>query len=141
MMNLLYGIFINLTILFLPVIAVFNKKIKRLLNNRKYIFKNISNQINSNNHHIWIHAASLGEYELAVPLIKKLKEKYDYKIVLTFFSESGFKLKDRASEIDYTFYLPIDTRRNAKKFVKLINPIISIFVKSEIWPNYISQLK
>ena len=140
MMNLLYGIFINLTILFLPVIAVFNKKIKRFLNNRKYIFKNISNQINSNNHHIWIHAASLGEYELAVPLIKKLKEKYDYKIVLTFFSESGFKLKDRASEIDYTFYLPIDTRRNAKKFIKLINPIISIFIKSEIWPNYISEL-
>jgi len=140
MMNLLYGIFINLTILFLPVISVFDKKIKRFLKNRKYIFKNISNQINSNNNHIWIHAASLGEYELAVPLIKKLKEKYDYKIVLTFFSESGFKLKDRASEIDYTFYLPIDTRRNAKKFVKLINPIISIFVKSEIWPNYISEL-
>tara|TARA_X000000368_G_scaffold384124_1_gene342483 strand:- start:515 stop:1735 length:1221 start_codon:yes stop_codon:yes gene_type:complete len=139
-MNLLYGIFINLTILFLPVISVFDKKIKRFLKNRKYIFKNISNQINSNNNHIWIHAASLGEYELAVPLIKKLKEKYDYKIVLTFFSESGFKLKDRASEIDYTFYLPIDTRRNAKKFVKLINPIISIFVKSEIWPNYISEL-
>ena len=140
MMNLLYGILINLTILFLPVISVFDKKIKRFLKNRKYIFKNISNQINSNNNHIWIHAASLGEYELAVPLIKKLKEKYDYKIVLTFFSESGFKLKDRASEIDYTFYLPIDTRRNAKKFVKLINPIISIFVKSEIWPNYISEL-
>ncbi len=140
MMNLLYGIFINLTILFLPVISVFDKKIKRFLKNRKYIFKNISNQINSNNNHIWIHAASLGEYELAVPLIKKLKEKYDYKIVLTFFSESGFKLKDRTSEIDYTFYLPIDTRRNAKKFVKLINPIISIFVKSEIWPNYISEL-
>ena len=140
MMNLLYGILINLTILFLPVISVFDKKIKRFLKNRKYIFKNISNQINSNNNHIWIHAASLGEYELAVPLIKKLKEKYDYKIVLTFFSESGFKLKDRASEVDYTFYLPIDTRRNAKKFVKLINPIISIFVKSEIWPNYISEL-
>ena len=140
MMNLLYGIFINLTILFLPVISVFDKKIKRFLKNRKYIFKNISNQINSNKYLIWIHAASLGEYELAVPLIKKLKEKYDYKIVLTFFSESGFKLKDRTSEIDYTFYLPIDTRRNAKKFVKLINPIISIFVKSEIWPNYISEL-
>ena len=65
MMNLLYGIFINLTILFLPVISVFDKKIKRFLKNRKYIFKNISNQINSNNNHIWIHAASLGEYELA----------------------------------------------------------------------------
>ncbi len=140
MMNLLYGIFINLTILFLPVIAVFNKKIKRFLKNRKYIFKDISNQINSNNNHIWIHAASLGEYELAVPLIKKFKEKYDYKIVLTFFSESGFKLKNRASEIDYTFYLPIDSRRNARKFVRLINPIISIFIKSEIWPNYISEL-
>jgi 3-deoxy-D-manno-octulosonic-acid transferase len=140
MMNLLYGIFINLTVLFLPVIAVFNKKIKRFLKNRKYIFKDISNQINSNNNHIWIHAASLGEYELAVPLIKKFKEKYDYKIVLTFFSESGFKLKNRASEIDYTFYLPIDSRRNARKFVRLINPIISIFIKSEIWPNYISEL-
>ena len=140
MMNLLYSFFLNITVLFLPVIGLFNKKIKRFLKNRENVFKEISHQINSNEQHIWIHAASLGEYELAVPLIIALKKKYNFKIVLTFFSESGFKLKNRIDEINYTFYLPIDTKFNSRNFIKSINPCFSIFIKSEIWPNYISEL-
>jgi len=140
MMNLLYGLLINITVLFLQIVAVFNKKIKRFFENRKNIFTKISNQINSKDQHIWIHAASLGEYELAVPLIINLKKKYDYKIILTFFSESGFKLKERINEVDYTFYLPIDTKSNSRNFIQLINPCFSIFIKSEIWPNYIAEI-
>lgn len=140
MMNFLYGLLINIAVLFLQIVAVFNKRIKKFFENRKNIFIKISNQINSKDKHIWIHAASLGEYELAVPLIINLKKKYDYKIILTFFSESGFKLKERINEVDYTFYLPIDTKSNCRSFIKMINPCFSIFIKSEIWPNYITEL-
>jgi len=85
--------------------------------------------------------ASLGEYELAVPLILELKKKKNCKIILTFFSESGFKLKNRIKEVDQYLYLPIDTKSNAIKFIEKINPSISIFIKSEIWPNFLIQLK
>ena len=74
MMNFLYGLLINIAVLFLQIVAVFNKRIKKFLENRKNIFIKISNQINSKDKHIWIHAASLGEYELAVPLIINLKK-------------------------------------------------------------------
>ena len=139
-LNIIYKIGIQLASLIVPIVGLFNNKIKKGVKGRNKTLNYLNRNIKKGDSVFWFHCASLGEYELAVPLIKKLKEKYDYKIVLTFFSESGFKLKDRASEIDYTFYLPIDTRRNAKKFIKLINPIISIFIKSEIWPNYISEL-
>ena len=139
-MNLLYRILINLVASVLPSIGIFNKRVKRFLEFRKDTFNKISSSINSGDNHIWVHAASLGEYELAVPLIIKLKKKFNYKIILTFFSESGFKLKKRISEIDYTFYLPLDTKSNSQKFIKIINPSISVFVKSEIWPNYINEL-
>ena len=95
----------------------------------------------SSKNNIWFHAASLGEYELAVPLILELKKKENCKIILTFFSESGFKLKNRIKEVDQYLYLPIDTKSNAKKFIEKINPSISIFIKSEIWPNFLTQLK
>jgi 3-deoxy-D-manno-octulosonic-acid transferase len=139
-MNLLYRILINLIASVLPSIGIFNKRVKRFLEFRKDTFNKISSSINSGDNHIWIHAASLGEYELAVPFIIKLKKKFKYKIILTFFSESGFKLKKRIGEIDYTFYLPLDTKSNSQKFIKIINPCISVFVKSEIWPNYIDEL-
>ena len=88
-----------------------------------------------------MHAASLGEYELAIPLIKEMKKTYENEIILTFFSESGFKLKDRIHEISKTYFLPIDSKENAKKLVKIFNPKIAVFIKSEIWPNYINELE
>ena len=74
-------------------------------------------------------------------MIKEIKKNFNEKIILTFFSESGFKLKKRIKEISYTYYLPIDTKYNAKEFIRIINPNITIFVKQEIWPNYIKELK
>ena len=141
-MNHLYNIFIKLIDkLILPILALFNPKIKRFITNRLLLIEKIKNEVSDINNIIWFHVASLGEYELAVPVIRLIKEKYESKIILTFFSESGFKLKNRIKEIDYTYYLPLDTKSNAKKFLDIINPELVIFVRSEIWPNYLNEIK
>ena len=140
--NHLYNIIIELVDkLILPIFSLFNKKINRFRINRIDLIEKIKNELIDKNENIWFHAASLGEYEIAVPIIKEIKKKYECNIVLTFFSESGFKLKKRIKEIDNTFYLPLDTKSNTKKFIDLINPKISIFIKSEIWPNYLKEIR
>ncbi len=141
-MNHLYNIIIELVDkLILPIFSFFSKKINRFRINRIELIEKIKNELIDKNENIWFHAASLGEYEIAVPIIKEIKKKYECNIVLTFFSESGFKLKKRIKEIDNTFYLPLDTKKNTKRFIDLINPKISIFIKSEIWPNYLSEIR
>ena len=141
-MNHLYNIIIELVDkLILPIFSLFSKKINRFRINRIDLIEKIKNELIDKNENIWFHAASLGEYEIAVPIIKEIKKKYECNIVLTFFSESGFKLKKRIKEIDNTFYLPLDTKKNTKRFIDLINPKISIFIKSEIWPNYLSEIR
>lgn len=140
-MNILYSLFLNFIQLILPIVGLFNPKVKRFIINRKKIFHEVDYKFQSSKNNIWFHAASLGEYELAVPLILEIKKKKNCKIILTFFSESGFKLKNRIKEVDQYLYLPIDTKSNAIKFIEKINPSISIFIKSEIWPNFITQLK
>ena len=136
--NILIGIFKNIL---LPTLSIFSYKIKNFLLVRVNLLGKIGREIDITKNHIWIHASSLGEYELAIPLIKEIKKNFNEKIILTFFSESGFKLKKRIKEISYTYYLPIDTKNNAKEFIRIINPNISIFIKQEIWPNYIKELK
>jgi len=140
--NHLYNIIIELVDkLILPIFSLFSKKINRFRINRIDLIEKIKNELIDKNENIWFHAASLGEYEIAVPIIKEIKKKYECNIVLTFFSESGFKLKKRIKEIDNIFYLPLDTKKNTKRFIDLINPKISIFIKSEIWPNYLSEIR
>ena len=141
-MNIAYNILIEIfKNILLPIMSIFSDKIKSFLLVRVNLLEKISREIDDTKKYIWIHAASLGEYELAIPLIKEIKKNFDEKIILTFFSESGFKLKKRIKEISYTYYLPIDTQYNAKEFIRIINPNISIFIKQEIWPNYIKELK
>ena len=141
-MNIAYNILIEIfKNILLPIMSIFSDKIKSFLLVRVNLLEKISWEIDDTKKYIWIHAASLGEYELAIPLIKEIKKNFDEKIILTFFSESGFKLKKRIKEISYTYYLPIDTQYNAKEFIRIINPNISIFIKQEIWPNYIKELK
>lgn len=91
---------------------------------------------------IWFHAASLGEYGIARPLIGELKKRDRCNVVMTFFSPSGYEaLRDRHPDIDYLFYLPLDTRRNARDFVETVRPDRAVFMVSEYWPNYLQQLK
>lgn len=91
---------------------------------------------------LWVHVASLGEYEQGLPVLEALKRKHpEYNIALTFFSPSGYEVKKDKTPADLVVYLPMDTQRNAKQFLDLVQPKIAIFIKYEIWPNYLFQLK
>ena len=109
---------------------------------RRETFAKISENISTNEQVIWVHCASLGEFEQGRPIIENIKKRYpDYKIVLTFFSPSGYENQKNNSLADVTAYLPLDTKRNANRFLDLVNPEMAIFVKYEIWPNMLKELK
>nr|WP_313809978.1 glycosyltransferase N-terminal domain-containing protein [Allomuricauda sp.] len=91
---------------------------------------------------IWMHVASLGEYEQGLPILKQLRTSYpNHKLVLTFFSPSGYEVKKNNDIADQVLYLPMDTLGNVRKFLDYFNPELAIFIKYEIWPNYLRQLK
>ena len=126
-----------------------NEKAKLWVNGRKNIFNHIDrvilnhpiNNTLSEPITIWMHVASLGEFEQGRPLIEQLqKETPQYKIVLTFFSPSGFEIRKNYPLADHIFYLPIDTAQNAKQFLDLIKPDLAIFVKYEFWYHYLNEL-
>jgi 3-deoxy-D-manno-octulosonic-acid transferase len=121
---------------------LFNSKIKLGVIGRQKTFDRLNKSINSNEKTIWFHCASLGEYEQGFPLFVELKKKYsNHKLVLSFFSPSGYEIKKESSIANIVVYLPVDSARNCKKFLDLINPEIVVFVKSEIWPNYLNEIK
>ncbi len=138
----LYNILIILSIGVLKIVALFNPKIKLFIKGRKQSFKIILQNISKNDRVFWIHVASLGEYEQGLPLMEELKKKFpSHKIVLTFFSPSGYEIKKNNTIADVTIYLPMDTRANARKFIKMVHPEKAFFVKYEYWPNYLHFLK
>jgi 3-deoxy-D-manno-octulosonic-acid transferase len=118
-----------------------NEKAKLFLAGRENILNQIKNKLQPNEKRIWFHAASLGEFEQGRPIIEKIKGKYpDTKIVLTFFSPSGYEIRKNYAGADYIFYLPIDSPCNARKFIETVNPQAVFFIKYEYWYYYISQL-
>ncbi|HLF52123.1 MAG TPA: glycosyltransferase N-terminal domain-containing protein [Flavobacterium sp.] len=115
---------------------------KLFVDGRKTIFTTLTEKIKSSDQTIWFHAASLGEYEQGLPVIEKIKERFpNHKIVLTFFSPSGFEVRKHNTVADVTVYLPLDTKRNAHKFVEIVHPEMAFFIKYEYWPNYLNELK
>ncbi|WP_223034771.1 3-deoxy-D-manno-octulosonic acid transferase [Hanstruepera marina] len=141
-MNIIYNIAIGLTELALKFIALFNTKIKLGVNGRSRTFSILKNTIQSTDKYIWFHCASLGEYEQGLPVFKDIKKLYkNHKIVLTFFSPSGYEIRKNTDVADVVVYLPIDTKQNAKRFFNLVNPELTVFVKYDIWPNYLKELK
>ncbi len=141
-MIIFYHISILLYAFGIRIASLFNQKAKLWINGRKHLFQKVKTTINSSEDHIWFHCASLGEYEQAKPIIEKIKLQYpSYKILVTFFSPSGYELRKNDSLIDYVFYLPIDTVSNSKSFIELVKPKMVFFVKYEFWYNYILQLK
>ena len=136
----------NLLILFasqvVKLLALFSPKMKLFVNGRKEVFSILNSKINPNNKTIWFHAASLGEYEQGLPVVEKIKDKFpNHKIVVTFFSPSGYEVRKNNTVADATVYLPLDTKSNAQKFIKAINPELVFFIKYEYWPNYLNELK
>ena len=140
-MNILYNLLILIIKLNLHVLKYFNKKIYKFIEERKNVFNELKSYISKDKKYIWIHVASLGEYEQGLPVFKEIKSLYkDHKIILSFFSASGYKVKKNNPISDLTVYLPLDSVNNAKRFIDLINPQIAIFVKYEFWPNFLKYL-
>lgn len=141
-MLFLYTIIVQITNFLLKIVALFSPKIKLFVDGRKLVFEILKTKISPNDKTIWFHAASLGEYEQGLPVIEKIKMKYpDHKIVLTFFSPSGYEVRRNNPFTDITVYLPLDTKKNAQQFLKLAHPEMVFFIKYEYWPNYLNELR
>lgn len=140
-MKFLYQAFISIYLISIYFASIWNYKAKQWLKGRKQLLNQIAKSYDNSNKSLWVHCASLGELEQARPIIEKLRSNYPQKrIVLSFFSPSGYEVRKNNDEVDAVFYLPIDTKHNAKIFIKLINPELAIFIKSEFWFNYIQEL-
>lgn len=141
-MKPLYNITLYIAGIILKILAFFNNKIKLGVDGRSKTFKILEVHLSKHDQTFWFHCASLGEYEQGLPIFKQLRaENPHHKIVLTFFSPSGYEIRKNTEIADVVVYLPMDTKRNAKRFVKLVHPELTIFVKYEIWPNYLNELK
>lgn len=140
-MLFLYNIVIQITGLTLNFIALFNSKIKLFVSGRKNVFDILEQKIKPSDKTIWFHAASLGEYEQGLPVIERIKEEYpSHKIVVTFFSPSGYEVRKNNAVADATVYLPLDTKKNAQQFLELVHPDMAFFIKYEYWLNYLNEL-
>ncbi|MFV8268552.1 3-deoxy-D-manno-octulosonic acid transferase [Flavobacterium sp. GT2N3] len=141
-MLFLYTLLVQIATFLLKIVALFSPKIKLFVEGRKQVFTTLVQKIKPTDKTIWFHAASLGEYEQGLPVIEKIKEQFpSHKIVITFFSPSGYEVRKNNTVADVTVYLPLDTKKNAQQFLKLLHPDLVFFIKYEYWPNYLAELK
>ncbi|MBU8891965.1 MAG: 3-deoxy-D-manno-octulosonic acid transferase [Bacteroidales bacterium] len=140
-MTIFYLFGIRIYFVLIAIASVFNEKARFWIKGRKGIFRKLKQEINSESKIAWFHCASLGEFEQGRPVIESFKEKYvKYKILLTFYSPSGYEIRKRYENADYIFYLPLDTPKNAKRFLNIVNPSIVFFVKYEFWFYFIKEI-
>jgi 3-deoxy-D-manno-octulosonic-acid transferase len=138
----LYNFGITLYSLVVRLVAPFNPKAKLFVRGRQQTFQALQQQIDRKVKHIWFHFASLGEFEQGRPVLEKIKHSHPEKpIVVTFFSPSGYEIRKNYPLAAGVFYLPLDTRRNAKRFIEAINPELAVFTKYEFWHHYYKTLK
>jgi len=123
------------------VASLWNSKAKEWINGRKFLFDELEKKINHNDKIIWFHCASAGEFEQGKPVIEELKKVYpSYKILVSFFSPSGYNAAKKYQHADVITYLPLDTKKNAKRFVELVKPELVVFVKYEYWYHHLSAV-
>ena len=141
-LGFIYNILISLTSFVLKGVALFNTKISKGVTGRKQTFIVLKNNILKTDTCIWFHCASLGEYEQGLPVFKEIRKNYpSHKIIVTFFSPSGYEIRKDTKIADIVVYLPLDTKKNAKRFIDLVNPELTVFVKYDIWPNFLKEIK
>jgi len=141
-LRFLYNIVIGIYSALISFAALFNHKAGLFRQGRKGVLKRIAGEINHSKPIIWFHCSSVGEFEQARPLIEWYKEnRKEYSILLTFFSPSGYEMRKNYPLADWIYYLPMDTTRNASKFLEIVSPAKAIFIKYEFWYNYLSQLQ
>jgi 3-deoxy-D-manno-octulosonic-acid transferase len=141
-MNVLYNLSIFFYSILIRLALPFNTKAGQIWKGRQRVFAELPKKIKHDRPIIWVHCASLGEFEQGRPLIEAIKKQYPtYQIFLTFFSPSGYEIRKNYELADYIYYLPADTKSNARKLIELVNPEIVFFVKYEFWFHYIQELK
>lgn len=139
---LIYNLAIVLYECILSIVALWNSKARQWCEGRKGIFARMQQAIAAEDRVVWMHVASLGEFEQGRPILEAIRQEYpDRKILLTFFSPSGYEIRKNYAGADYIFYLPSDTPSNVKRFLDIAHPEMAIFVKYEFWLNYLTQLK
>ena len=140
-LRILYNILTHFTVFLLKIIALFDSKIKQGVQGRANTFTVLKSKISSNDQVVWFHCSSLGEYEQGLPVFEDIKTLYpNHKIVLSFFSPSGFEIRKKNPLTDIVVFLPLDTKNNVKEFLNILRPDLVVFVKYEIWPNYLFEL-
>ena len=139
-MKLLYTFSVYIIKAVLPLVALFSKKIRLFVNGRKTVWDTLTEKLDKQARYVWLHAASLGEFEQGLPVAKALRAQ-GYKVLITFFSPSGYEVRKHTPDADIVIYLPLDTPANAHRFVQLVQPVMAIFVKYEFWVHYLAELK
>ncbi len=138
----MYSLVIYVYLLAVKIVSLFDKKVRLMVRGHSVVFKTLREQIKENDRYIWFHAASLGEFEQGRPLIERIRRQYPhYKILLTFFSPSGYEVRKNYEGADVICYLPFDTPRNVKRFLSLAHPCMAFFIKYEFWQNYLKGLQ
>lgn len=141
-MFFLYDLLVRIAGFLIRFVALISPKIKLFTEGRKTVFQTLESQIQATDKTIWFHAASLGEYEQGLPVMERIKSLYPtHKIILTFFSPSGYEVRKSNTIADITVYLPLDTRKNAVRFIQAVHPELVFFIKYEYWPNYLDVLQ
>ncbi len=138
----MYELFIILYNIGVWVASFFSKKVRTMWKGEHQTFRVLREKIDPNAMYIWFHAASLGEFEQGRPIMEAIRREHPgYKILLTFFSPSGYEVRKNYDGADVVVYLPVDTKRNASRFLRLTNPVMAFFIKYEFWSNYLHMLK
>ncbi len=141
-MKLLYQTGIYAYSFFIKAAAYFNTKARLFVYGRKNWKKNLASKIETNGRYVWVHCASLGEFEQGRPLIEAIRKQLpEFRIVLTFFSPSGYEARKNYSQADVISYLPLDTKKNARTFLRMVQPEKAFFIKYEYWYFYIHELR
>ena len=137
-----YNIVIYLYLLGVAIYSLFNEKVRKMWRGERAAFRVLREKVDPNAKYVWFHAASLGEFEQGRPLMEQLRrERPDLKILLTFFSPSGYEVRKNYEGADIVCYLPLDTITNARRFLRTVRPVMAFFIKYEFWYNYLHILK
>ena len=128
--------------MFLHILALFNPKIAKFISGRKQLKDYLSKHLNPERKVIWIHAASLGEFEQGLPVMELIRSEYPgHQLLVTFFSPSGYEVRKNTELADAVCYLPMDSKRKVAAFLDQVQPVLAIFIKYEIWPNFLKGLE
>lgn len=139
---MIYNIVIYFVLWGIAIASLFNEKVRKMWRGEREAFRILKQQVDPNAKYIWFHAASLGEFEQGRPLMERIRKDYpQYKILLTFYSPSGYEVRKNYEGADIICYMPVDTRLNAIRFLRLVRPVMAFFIKYEFWSNFLHILK